>query len=297
MADNITLATQIMGVASSDVPRIPHWIAKPTKQYHEIFDRYGIEGAYFIFDVEPNQIGDFIKGAQAMKMAGVGVTMPHKSTAVPYIDHLSETAKACNAVNLVVFRDGESYGYMTDGTGYCGEWDARGVSLEGRNVTIIGAGAIVPTICYELAKRNVAGFRILNQTRERGEKTAQKVREVTGKDVEFLELTDENLTAAAPETQLLINCTPRGMNADHGPQWEKLDFMDKLPEGCLVSDCVPIRNKTPFLRKAQENGFQTTNGIDMEVHQMPETFKLCFPDVEFGDDLVEISRTAYDYED
>lgn len=296
MAEKISLGTKIMGVITDGIPEIPGYIAEIQLENHYIMDKYGIDGTWFVWNVPGDKLGDFITAAKVLKMPGFGVTMPHKSAIVPYLDHVEDTAKACEAVNLVIIRDGETYGYMTDGTGYCAAWDEKGVDLTGRHVTFLGAGAIVPIIAYELSERGVKDFTILNRSPERANKTADIIRRTTGKDVEVLAMTNESLDEAASRTDLLIQCTPLGMvtGTDEDRDWEYLGFVDRLPEGCLVSDVLLETEDTGFLAKAKEKGFMTSNGIDMEVNQMPETFARLFPEVEFGDDLVEIARTAYE---
>ena len=287
----ITLATNIMGVITDGIPRIPGYTADVQNQFHNVFDRYGIDAQYYVFSVPPEELANFVTAAKTMRMPGFGVTMPHKHTILPYIDHLSEDSAACEAVNLVIIRNGETYGYMTDGTGYCAAWDRRGVQLEGRKVTIIGAGAIVPIICYELAKRKVAEFTILNRSTGRAENTAAIIRRTTGKPVTVRPLTTEELIRAAADTQLLLQASAIGMSG--GQEFEDLSFLDHLPKGCLVSDVVVTPVDTKFLQYARAAGFETTDGADMICNQMPETMERYYPEVAFENDVVDLAMKAY----
>ena len=293
MVKGITSATLLMGVIGDNFKRIPGVAVGAQKMFHNVFDHYGIDAAYMRFNIAPENVGKFVEFAKIVGMPGFGVTMPHKARVIPYLDHVTDEARTYEAVNLVIIRNGETYGYMTDGIGYCGAWDAQGISLEGRNVLIMGAGAITPIISHELAKRGVAKFTILNRTVNNAQHVADIITKNTGKPATAGPMTPEMLDECAKDTGLLLQCTSLGM-ADNGTQHPYLGFIDLLPKDALVSDVIVNPLETELLKKARQNGHRTTDGADMLTYQLPETFHQYFGDtIKFGDDLVALGRAAF----
>ena len=71
-----------------------YWIAK-----------YGLEGDYIRLPVKPDSptgLKDAIAGMRAMGFAGCNLTMPHKTAALPFVDHLDPMAKRMGAQTIEV---------------------------------------------------------------------------------------------------------------------------------------------------------------------------------------------------
>ena len=69
---------------------------------------------------------------------GINVTAPYKQDAFKAVDVLSNGAKACGAVNLVVKEGGQLHGYNTDVDGVVGA--VRETGFQPSNTLIVGAG-------------------------------------------------------------------------------------------------------------------------------------------------------------
>ena len=67
--------------------------------------------SYELCELRPEQVGPFL---QARDFRGINVTIPYKSTVIPYLDELSDTARMIGAVNTIVNRDGRLWGDNTD---------------------------------------------------------------------------------------------------------------------------------------------------------------------------------------
>jgi len=53
-----------------------------------------------------------------LKLKGINITVPHKEEAYLACDHLDPFAERVGAVNTIINRDGELYGYNTDALGF-----------------------------------------------------------------------------------------------------------------------------------------------------------------------------------
>lgn len=83
----------------------------------------GIRMHYQLIDLaEPGiaeeDLARLLKAMRAIGFAGFNVTFPYKQVIVPLLDELSEEARAMDAVNTVVNRDGRLVGHNTDSFGW-----------------------------------------------------------------------------------------------------------------------------------------------------------------------------------
>jgi len=101
----------VMGwpVAHSRSPAIHgHWIRQ-----------YGLNGNYVLLPVQPEHLGDAVRGLRALGFAGCNLTIPHKVAAMSLVDRVDPLAARIGAINtLVVEKDGTLAGYNTDAYGY-----------------------------------------------------------------------------------------------------------------------------------------------------------------------------------
>lgn len=92
---------------------------------------------YDLIPLPKDEVDDFFR---QRAFAGINVTIPYKQVACQTCEHVDPKAKAIGAVNTVVNRDGELYGYNTDYDGflYCAR--RAGIKFAGKKVLILGSG-------------------------------------------------------------------------------------------------------------------------------------------------------------
>jgi len=73
--------------------------------------------AYVPFKVEEDRVGDAVKGAYALNILGMNVTVPYKQRVMEFLSELDEDARAIGAVNTLVRTAAGFKGYNTDGAG------------------------------------------------------------------------------------------------------------------------------------------------------------------------------------
>lgn len=74
------------------------------------------------------------------------MTIPYKQLVIPYCDEVDEGARSIGAVNTLVNRGGRLYGYNTDFGGVLYMLRAHDITLEGKNVLILGTGGTHNTV-------------------------------------------------------------------------------------------------------------------------------------------------------
>ena len=70
--------------------------------------------AYVPFHVETGRLEDAVKGAFALNLLGINVTVPYKSDVIPYLDDIDPLASNIGAVNTLVRTEKGYKGYNTD---------------------------------------------------------------------------------------------------------------------------------------------------------------------------------------
>jgi shikimate dehydrogenase len=143
---------------------------------------------YVPFHVADGLVGDAVKGAWALNLLGLNVTVPYKSDVIPYLSDIDPLAKKIGAVNTLVRTENGFKGYNTDMPGLYRAMCEDGVKVEGEDCLILGAGGVARAVAMLLASKNAGSITILNRTVERAQKIADEVNQ------NFTE--DETVTAA-----------------------------------------------------------------------------------------------------
>lgn len=261
MSDSPYVLAGVMGwpVAHTRSPAIHnHWIA-----------RHGLKGAYVQLPVHPDRLEAALRGLPALGFAGCNVTVPHKVSAMHFMDELHPTAQRVAAINTIVVQpDGSLLGMNNDGAGYIQSLRDADPTWRGDAgpALVLGAGGAARAIVVALLDEGVPELRITNRTLER----AQALAEAFGDRVKVVPWAERNEAMAG--ISLLVNTTTQGM---HGQP--PLDVaLDALPAAAMVSDAIYIPMETPLLAQARLRGHRTVNGLGMLLNQARPAFKAWF---------------------
>ena len=258
MSDSPFVLAGVMGwpVAHTRSPAIHnHWIS-----------RHGLKGAYVQLPVHPDRLEAALRGLPALGFAGCNVTVPHKVSAMHFMDELHPTAQRVAAINTIVVQpDGSLLGMNNDGAGYVQSLRDADPTWRGDAgpALVLGAGGAARAIVVALLDEGVPELRITNRTLER----AQALAEAFGDRVKVVPWAERNEAMAG--VSLLVNTTTQGM---HGQP--PLDVaLDALPAAAMVSDAIYIPMETPLLAQGRLRGHRTVNGLGMLLNQARPAFK------------------------
>ena len=138
---------------------------------------------YATFKVEAGNVAAAVKGAYALDILGLNVTVPHKQAVIDELVDIDELAAAIGAVNTLVRTEGGFKGYNTDILGLDRELSDVGISLEDKCVVIIGAGGAARAIAFLCAGKKASEIYIMNRTLEKAQNIADAVNEYAKKDI------------------------------------------------------------------------------------------------------------------
>mgnify|MGYP001294274958 CR=1 FL=1 len=221
--------------------------------HNAAFRQLGIDWVYVAFEVRDGGADDAVDAMRTLGIAGLSVTMPHKEAVARAVDSLDPAAAALRSVNTVVPQtDGSLRGYSTDGAGFVASLAAAGISVRGRAVCVLGAGAAARSIIDALARGGAARLAVVNRTAA----AAVAAAELAGPAGVL------GRPADVAGADIVVNTTPLGMDNDDLPCDPAL-----LRAGQVVADIVYQPRETAFLRAARSVGATTVDGLGMLVHQ------------------------------
>ena len=235
--------------------------------HNAAFRALGLPWVFVAWEVPEGYAPEALASMERFGVAGLSVTMPHKSAVAQALDSLAEEAEILGAVNCVVREagaDGETKltGHNTDGYGIIASLkEDAGFNPEGADCLILGAGGAARAAVLALARTGAARVAVANRTPERAKRAAA----LAGDKGEVVQ------ADAAGEFDLVINATPLGMGElkDETP----MSPMLLRPEQTVL-DLIYNPAETAFLVQARDKGINAHNGLGMLVHQAARAFEL-----------------------
>jgi shikimate dehydrogenase len=218
----------------------------------------GFDGVYLAFDVPPAGLADAIRGARALGVRQLAISLPHKRSVMEHLDRIEKTARRIGAVNTVT-REGDALvGSNTDWLGAVRALESER-PLAGARAVVLGAGGTARAVVFGLVERG-ARVRVLNRSPERAALLADELGAESAGPLADL--------GRAPY-DVLVNTTSVGLRADASP----VDA-GALRAEALVMDAVYDPERTRLLRDAEACGARTVSGRWMLIHQAAEQVRL-----------------------
>ena len=95
-----------------------------------------------------DQLEQFISQVRDNKINGINVTVPFKKTIIPHLDELSAEAQSTQSVNTIYKKSNRIIGHNTDIFGFTTSIQKTEYNLHNKEVLILGAGGVVPSIIF-----------------------------------------------------------------------------------------------------------------------------------------------------
>ncbi|MCM1388620.1 MAG: shikimate dehydrogenase [Bacillus sp. (in: Bacteria)] len=233
--------------------------------------RCGHNLVYAPFLVEEGNVAEAVKGAYALNILGMNVTVPYKSEVIKSLVEVDGLAAQIGAVNTLVRTEGGYKGYNTDMSGLYRAMTGEGVRIEGEKIILLGAGGAARAVAYLCAKQNAGKVYLLNRTLEKAQKIAEEVNRAFDREVIVPMLLSDY--PKLPEQKFLaIQATSVGL-APHEEDViiEDKDFYQKIHTGY---DLIYRPLTTRFMRMVQEAGGAAYNGLKMLLYQGIDAYEL-----------------------
>ena len=216
-----------------------------------------IEAVYEKKKIKQNEIKDLIRDVKDKKISGINVTVPFKQEVITYLDELTDQAKKTQSVNTIYLGTHGVIGHNTDVDGFESslkdEYDPKN-----KNILILGAGGVVPSIIFALKNMRAQSITISNRTREKAE--------YLKKSFENIKIVD---WGQIPNFDMIINATSVGLNAE-----DEINLDFSKTNNKFFYDVIYNPIETNFLKAGKKFGNKIINGKLMFIYQAYYAFEI-----------------------
>ena len=218
--------------------------------FNEKFKSEGIDAEYVNFEIP--EINDFMEVIEENpNLCGLNVTIPYKEQVIPFLDELDKNTAKIGAVNVIKIirtpkRKIKLVGYNSDIIGFSQSIQPL-LQPYHKKALLLGTGGSSKASYHGLNNLGIDSV-FVSRTKKEGMLT-------------YEELTPEVMA----EHTVIVNCTPVGM-------YPKVDFCPAIPyelltPNHLLYDLLYNPNITLFMKKGEEHGAVTKNGLEMLLLQ------------------------------
>ena len=290
--------------------------------HNGISKRMGIPSVYMPFHVEAEGVGDAVRGAYALNVLGMNVTVPHKNAVKDYLVEMDEAAEHIGAVNtLVRMEDQRGYkGYNTDMMGLRRQIHEDGIELAGQTVVILGAGGAAKAVVYMCILDGAQKVYLLNRTVVKAEAIAEQMNQLqqAGKITDVGHKTGQSYKEAVSrgDGQAITQVIPMAMQDYMSIPEEDLIVFQATSIGLSPHvDDVVLEDKafyskvrigvdliynpatTKFMKLVMEQGGKAYNALKMLLYQGVIAYELwhniTVPQEIIEDIYVDLKRKVY----
>ena len=248
----------------------------------------GIDFVYSAFHIEES-LEEAIKGAYALGISGLNITIPFKQEVISHLLELSDEAKIIGAVNTLLRINGGYKGYNTDVYGIKMSLEKADINIKKKDIVLLGAGGAAKAVLYVCAKEGVESISLISRDINKAKVLSESVKagfpDIKLNFIRLSELDAKNsISEYLPKNDYIaFQASPVGMH----PNVDKAiieckDFYDKCEAGM---DLVYNPAKTKFMQYFIDDNKKVINGLDMLIYQGVRAFEL-WNGIEVGEEIV-----------
>lgn len=260
--------------------------------HNYLADKMDKNMVYVPFMVEEGKLEDAVKGAFGLNILGCNVTVPYKNAVIPYLAEVDELAAKMGSVNTLVRTQTGYKGYNTDMTGLYRAMCSDGVSIEGEQVVVLGAGGVGRAVAFMCAAKGAEKVWLLNRTLDKAQTVAEEVNCAEKRQCVCALAIDEY--GKLPDRKyLVIQSTSVGLYPHVNDAVIADDaFYQKVKAGY---DLIYRPWETRFMKLVKAQGAPAYNGLKMLLYQGVEAFEMwnqCKIEDESAYKVYELLKTA-----
>ncbi len=250
--------------------------------HNTISDELGLDMRYIPFHIT-EKLGEAVKTAFNDGIVGLNITVPYKQEVMEHLVDIDEAARVIGAVNTLVRCEKGYKGYNTDMPGLAKSLMAEGVSLDGANVIMLGAGGAARAVAYMCLNYGANKVYIVNRTFENAKKIADDINKAFACE-KIVPLAVEDYETIPQDKYIMLQCTSVGLHQGDGlPLISDEAFYHMATVGV---DLIYNPAKTPFLKLIEEKGGKAINGLGMLLYQGIMAYEL-WNKVTVSDELAQ----------
>ncbi len=230
------------------------------KLHNYWLEENNIDAVYEKKKLNGSELKSIISEVKEEKISGLNVTVPFKKAIIPFLDELSPEAKDTQSVNTIFFQNGSVIGHNTDIAGFELAIKYAKYDVSNKEIFILGAGGVSPSIIYSLKKMKAAKITLTNRTKEKAENLKNLFKGVEivdwGERIDF---------------DMIINATSIGLKKNEDSL--NFDYSANGPNKFFY-DVIYNPRETLFLKRAKLFGNRVENGKMMFIYQAHQAFTI-----------------------
>lgn len=225
---------------------------------------------YLAFEPQIEMLESAFKGLLALNAVGFNVTVPYKEAVLPFIDEVAGNAKVIGAVNTVAIKNGKTYGYNTDISGFQKSLLEAGYLPLGTKVLVLGSGGAAKAVIKGLLDLGVKHIYLSGRNKTKIKELVVIFGAHNYHKLSYIR--DDEIIKVSGCIDLLVNTTPVGLKGflEH----DTPIAADLLGKDTWIYDLVYNPIKTVLLRNAQAKGSKVLNGLGMLIHQGIDAYQI-----------------------
>ena len=237
--------------------------------HNTLAHRLGHNMVYVPFLVK-EQLEEAIKGAYALNIQGMNITVPYKEQTVTFLKAIDPLAAQIGAVNTLV-RVKEGYkGYNTDMSGLYRAFCKEGIKIQEEKVIILGAGGAARAVAYLCNHYGASVIYLMNRNKIKAEEIAEEINK-TAKKQKVVPLSLEEYEVLPKEKMLCIQATSVGLAPNEEQVViDKEEFYQRIHTGY---DLIYRPSTTRFMSLVRNQGGRAFHGLKMLLYQGIEAYE------------------------
>ena len=218
-----------------------------------------INALYEKHKLDENDLRDLFFQVKEKKIDGINVTVPFKKAVIPFLDQLTNEAVKTQSVNTIYLHENKLMGHNTDIIGFKKSIKNFKYDINNKEVFILGAGGVVPSIIFALTQMGVSKIIVSNRSKEKADNLKNLFQ-----NIEILNW------GKIPNFDMIINATSVGLKKEDNINLD----LSSVGKDKFFYDVIYNPKETNFLKTGKNGGNITLNGKMMFVYQALSAFKI-----------------------
>jgi len=218
-----------------------------------------INALYEKHKLDENDLRDLFFQVKEKKIDGINVTVPFKKAVIPFLDQLTNEAVKTQSVNTIYLHENKLMGHNTDIIGFKKSIKNFKYDINNKEVFILGAGGVVPSIIFALTQMGVSKIIVSNRSKEKADNLKNLFQ-----NIEILNWGE------IPNFDMIVNATSVGLKKEDNINLD----LSSVGKDKFFYDVIYNPKETNFLKTGKNGGNITLNGKMMFIYQALSAFKI-----------------------